>query len=221
MPSLNSGHNNVFIITSVISPVTTSLSYSTVRSVYTPEVRAQQTLDTLLSIRKLQLPSCKIFVIEMGLDKHIAMEALEGVADKIIFMGNDLFVRWACDCKYKGLGESVGLLFAGWKLKTEGDFFIKISGRYSLNDKFNLKEWDRKKFNFKMYDTDISTRLYGFPAELFSRWQCALARSIPQLMSGKQIETVLPEFIPEKNINYIDTLGVEGLVAPDGSYINE
>lgn len=202
-------------------PTTKPLSYSSVRSLYIPEERAAQTLKTLLSIREQHSNDCKIVVVELGLDKEIAFDIVGRVADAILYLGDSFWVRRACDTKYKGLGEAVALLAASNYLKDKGNFYYKVSGRYHLSHNYNMAFWDRKLFNFKRYNADVSTRLYGFPAELFTCWKKALARAIPTLMIGKQIEAALPKFIPRECINYLENLGIEGQIGPDGSYIDE
>lgn len=202
-------------------PTTKPLSYTSVRSLYSPEERAVQTLQTVMSIRAHHSKECKIVVVELGLDKKIACDILGAEADTILYLGDNSWVRWACDSKYKGIGEAVGLLAASSYLKDKAKFYFKVSGRYHLSHNYNEKFWDKKLFNFKRYNADVSTRLYGFPAEFYSCWQRALAKAIPFLMFGKQIESALPKFIPGKIINYMDDLGIEGQVGPDGYCIIE
>ena len=216
-----SKYDDIFVVTSVLGYTSKPLSYSSARSLYAPEERAAQTLNTLLSIRKHHSKKCKIIVAELGLDKKITVDVLGGSVDSIIYLGNNLLVRWACDSKYKGLGEAVGLLTASRYLKNKGAFYYKVSGRYCLTDKYNIMSWDRARFNFKGYNADISTRLYGFPDKLFSSWQKALFKAIPQLMLGNQIETALPKYLPRENINFVSSLGIEGRIAPDGCYVIE
>jgi|ERR1039457_4606516 hypothetical protein len=214
-------HDDVFIVTSVITPTTKPLCYNPIRSFYTPEERADQTLKTIVSIREHHPNNCKIVVVELGLDKKIAFDTLARDSDTILYLGNVFWVRWACDTKYKGLGEAIGLLAASSYLKDKGSYFYKVSGRYYLTHDYNMLLWNQKLFNFKRYNADISTRLYGFPIEYFTCWQKALAKAIPLLMLGKQIETALPKYILKEHVNYIDQLGIEGHVGPDGFLLNE
>lgn len=213
--------SDVFIVTSVVFPTSKPLCYNPVRSIYTPEERAAQTLKTIQSVREQHSKECKIVVVELGLNKNIAFDTFAREADNILYFGDILWVRWACDSKYKGLGEAVGLLAASSYLKDKGSYFYKISGRYYLTRDYNKSLWDRSLFNFKSYNEDVSTRLYGFPFELYNDWQKALAKAIPFLMLGKQIETALPKFIPKGRVNYMDQLGIEGHVGPKGFLLNE
>lgn len=214
-----SQHETVFVITSVIFPSQKPLSYTPVRSFYTPDERVKQTIKTIESIR-LHYKDAFIILLEMGLNKNISAE-LKSKADSFIFVGNKKFVRSACDSKHKGFGEAVGLIAAKKMLSCLGDYYFKISGRYFLTESFNPEDWGNESFIVRKYGEDISTRLYGFPKELFSAWQMALWKSIPFLFAGQQIEHVLPRFLPQNHVKYIKVLGVAGTVAPNGEFLEE
>ena len=136
-----------FIITSVIYFPDKKLSYTDTRSAFTPEQRIVQTMETIKSIRS-KLPLASIVLIEMGRQKNIDSSLINAV-DKYIYNGNNLFVQWAAGSKYKGLGEAAGLLFASKKIEQiNSDIFFKISGRYFLNDGFNINYWQGNHFFF-------------------------------------------------------------------------
>ena len=104
MPELT----RTFIITSVIYFSQKRLSKSTPRSVFTPEERAIQTLKTVHSIRE-KVPGAFIILLEMGKNKNIADELIRMV-DKCVFIGNKVFVKWAVNGRFRGLGEAIGLI---------------------------------------------------------------------------------------------------------------
>ena len=207
------------IITSVIYFSQKKLSKSSVRSVFTPEVRTMQTFQTIDSIRK-KIPGAFIILLEMGKEKNIADELVKGV-DKYVFIGNNRLVKWAVNGKYRGLGEAMGLIVSKKELYTGADFFFKISGRYFLNDEFDLTLWKDNFFSARKYERGISTRFYGFSKELFADWQKALRRSLLQLYRGRSIEDVLPVKFGKERIHAIKKLGVAGYVGPDGAYLEE
>lgn len=210
----------VFIITSVIYPADKPLNYSAVRSYFTPDERVDQTILTIESIRS-RFNNAYIVLLEMGIsERNIPLE-LKSIVDRFIFLGDKRVVRFACDSKYKGFGESVGLLAASSAISGLGDYFFKISGRYFLTDNFDIELWELNKFGVRKYGKDISTRLYGFPEEKFVYWKKALWRSLPKLLMGKQIESTLPQYLPEGCMYTINKLGVAGYVAPNGVYIEE
>jgi hypothetical protein len=76
--------NTLFIVSSAIYLSSNPLCYSSTRSAFSAEKRAQQTLKTIESIRSA-IPDAKIILIEMGLikrssiyrkkvDKHLFLE---------------------------------------------------------------------------------------------------------------------------------------------------
>jgi hypothetical protein len=213
------GLKRTFIITSVIYFSQNKLSYSAVRSKFTSEERTDQTIKTVKSIRE-RIPGAEIILLEMGKRKNISAELTE-LVDKYLFIGNNVFVNWACRGKFKGFGEAVGLIVAGNRLKTNADFYFKISGRYYLNDDFSPEDWGGSSFLARRYDSAISTRLYGFGKETFPDWQRALKKSLILLYKGRSIEEVFPEKFGQQLIQGMPKLGISGFVAPQGEYLTE
>jgi hypothetical protein len=208
-----------FIITSVIFFSKKKVVGSNTRSVFTPEERMKQTAQTISSIRA-KAPGSFIILLEMGNEKNIGHELING-ADKYIFIGKHPFVRWAVNGKLKGLGEAAGLIVSRKELLTGADFYCKMSGRYFLNDHFNIDDWKGNFFLAKKYERGISTRLYGFDKMFFTRWQKALKKSLLKLCLGHSIEDVLPVKFGCERIHPLTTLGLSGYIAPDGSYLEE
>lgn len=209
----------VFIVTSVIYFSNQALSYSNVRSIYTPEERSLQTVKTIASIKK-RVPQALVVLVEMGLKERLPDDLMK-IVDHYVYVGNRSLVRLACDGKYKGMGEVAGLIAAKKYFVGLGDFYFKISGRYFLLDDFNLNNWMTEKIVVLKYKDSISTRLYGFSDECFNIWYYALWKCIPYLLRGHSIEDVLPRIINKKHINEIELLGVAGFIGPDGQYVTE
>lgn len=196
------------IITSVISFKEKKLSYSNGRSKFSVEERIAQTEKTISSIRE-KIPNAKIIFAEAGLIEDTGR--LSSRVDQYIYLGNNYFVRIAVDSIFKGIGEAVILLFVSKYLPKDIDFYFKISGRYYLNDEFDLKKWIDGFFVVRKYDNVFSTRLYGFSSKMFGLWRRSLLFSIPLLLSGQSIERIMPMFINKKYIKHIDNIGVSGL----------
>ena len=207
------------LISSMLSFPEKRLSYSVRRSVFSPEQRLEQTLKTIDSVRR-KIPACQVVLVEMGQETYL-MDTLREAADKIIVVGNRRLVRCACDSRHKGLGEAAGLLAAGHRLRHLGDYYFKLSGRYFLDDDFRLEKWSGHSFTVRMYDRAISTRLYGFPTELFDTWRRALWLSLPWLSLGRGLEHEMYRHLPKSETLDIGVLGVSGLVAPDGTALKE
>ncbi|HWY37011.1 MAG TPA: hypothetical protein VNY73_00535 [Bacteroidia bacterium] len=210
----------LFIISSVIYFKDAPLSYSKTRSKYTPEERERQTIDTIHSIKK-KLPQAKIVLVEAGLKKELSGNLLS-LVDQYIYLGDTFPVSYFSHGKNKSLGEMSSLYYASKKIERINTHYIfKISGRYFLTENFTITSFSADGFTIKKYTDQMSTRLYGFNAAEFTFWQKSLARSFWGLVGGRSVEQVLYKKIKSKITNELETIGVGGCVAPDGSSINE
>lgn len=209
-----------FIITSVIYPKQKELSYANTRSVYNSEERALQTLQTIGSIKE-KIPEAKIVLVESGLRKELPLE-LSSKVDQYLYVGDNFFARRACDSKFKSLGEAVMLLVAMGKIEFNASVFFKISGRYFLDNNFNIISWQSELFRFFYIRKDyVSTRLYSFGKELFFIWRFALIKGLPLLFLDYPIEHILSRFIPKKYIIPVEKVGVMGNDATNGKIVKE
>ncbi len=214
MKQNNDIENITWLVSSVINFTPKELSYTSIRSIYNPQQRENQTLKTIESIRKYA-PNSRIILLEIGQsEKHL--EKIKQEVDEYIFLGCHPLVKMAVNSKYKGLGEAVGLYFGLRKLNIKLGFLFKISGRYSLNNQFCLNDWDKEKINLKYYGNSMSTRLYGFPTDYLLIYKRALLKSFFSLSLGNSIEDILVRKLPKSLIVQLETLGVEGNVGPDG-----
>ncbi len=202
-----------FLITSVIYPVVgRNVTYGTTRSVFNAEDRASQTLKTIESIRR-KVPGAKICLIEAGLKQNLPAHISEKV-DQYLYLGDKKIVRWACDSRFKSLGEAVMLLCASAHIPKSADFYFKISGRYFLDEDFDIQKWKDGLMLFYFLQHDyVSTRLYGFRKEVFQMWRLALIKGLPFAVIGYAIENTLVSFIPKKYITKIEKIGVTGVSA--------
>ena len=213
----------LFIISSVIYFKDKSLEYSLLRSVFDYKERETQTLKTIRSI-KSKVPNSYIVLIESGLNQDIDKEIINNV-DQYIYTGHNKLVRWACDSTKKGLGEAVSLYY-GLKQITSLNYkyCFKISGRYYLNENFNVHAYDdTKDISLKIYNNPLqmSTRLYGFNNYFLKTLKNRLPFLFFGLYKNKSIEELLYAKIKKSQINELETLGVSGLIGPDGNEINE
>ena len=209
-----------FIITSVIYPKQKELSYSSTRSVYNPEERAAQTLKTIESIKE-KVPGAKIVLVESGLRENLPFD-LAKKADQYLYLGNKFLARRACDSKFKSLGEAIMLLYAGKRIKFNAEIFFKISGRYFLDENFNINSWRSDFFRFFYIREDyISTRLYSFGGQMTRVWRLALIKGLPLLLLDYPVEHILARFVPKKYIQTIGKVGVMGAAATNGEIVKE
>ncbi len=211
-------YTHCFIITSVIYPKNTALSYASTRSVYSPEKRYEQTIATINSIRT-RVPDAYIICIEAGLESDPF--DLKHSVDTYIYGGSNRWVRHACDSSLKSLGEAVMLLFAYKKLPIAERYF-KISGRYCLTNDFSLEDWEKSEIVYHYIRPDfISTRLYGFAATMKQEWYKALIAGVPYLFLDYPIEYTLARFTKREKISKIEKVGIEGTDATNGKKVRE
>lgn len=213
--------NNILIfIPSVVYFKNKALSYSANRSIFTPEERALQTVESIRSVKK-HIPQAKIVLIELGLSKELPYD-LTKLPDQYLYLGDNFFVRKACDSKFKALGESMALFIAYFKKnKNNFDLYFKLSGRYYINDNFNIENFINGEMNAKVYGNAISTRLYSFKHSFRIRWLVSLFFSMILSFLNISLEKIMFYLIGKKKINDVKLVGVEGLIGPNGEKISE
>ena len=223
-------------------------------SVYTPDQRLQQTLATIASVRKY-LPEAEVTVVECSVPAVNAdMEkALADKADHFVSLSNDTNVIFMTENGDRGdvtknLTEAIVLrrlmaVAAKQKWFAKSDRIFKISGRYMLNDKFDItahtdaanadKFVFRKKnlSQFRPEHTGVplqyQTRLYSFAPVLFDRYCAVLDQMIKTMQDyfnqGKyiDIEHLWWKLLDSKEITELDKIGVTGNIAPNGQQIDD
>lgn len=201
-----------FIITSIIYTKGGKIQYQSPRSIFSAEERVEQTLKTIESIRT-KIPAAKIVLVEAGLRRDVPY-ALDKKVDQYVYVGDKQLVRLACDSRYKSLGEIMLLAYAEKQITEEADFYFKISGRYWLNEQFNLNNWKKGEFVLQYIQPDyVCTRLYGFRREARVVWKDALLKGIPLAIAGYAVENVLAKYIPRNKVHELAVLGVSGIGA--------
>lgn len=214
--------------------------------VYSPAARMQQTLATLQNVRA-RVPDCKIIVMEC------AGTPLTDAQSELIEENCDLLLDFSRDPDVKAIYQSdnwdvvknsTEIMCFGRALRMcndDGDFegldrIHKMSGRYVLNDEFNLVIYEqypdriiigpKHKSQFPYEVTGIELQ---YMARLWS-WPTAQTERIIQVYTDSlnyigqrvsqggyaDIEHVLYKFLPEDLVTELPVLGVEGSIAPNG-----
>lgn len=217
--SQKEGSQIYFLVTSVVYFSEKRLTYSGTRSIYSPEERIQQTIETVNSIRK-KVPSAKIIILEAGQKEDIP--AFTAEADQYLYIGKDFFVRKAVDSRFKSLGEVAMLMAYKTYLPNDAKMYFKISGRYVLNDDFVLSSWLTNSFKFFSIRNDfVSTRLYSFSGAVVHEWFRSLIKSLPYLVLDYPIEFLLYKWVPKKLQETVAVAGVSGCDATTGKGVKE
>jgi len=214
--------------------------------VYKPEERLKQTLMTLQNVRE-KVPGCKIIVMECaGTPLTDAQSALiEEHCDLLVDFGPDPDVQAIYQSSnWDVVKNSTEIMCFGRTLRMcqdDGDFegydrIHKMSGRYLLNDDFNLDVYEQNldriiigPKNTSQFPYEVTGIRLQYMARLWS-WPASLTERVIQVYEGSllyigervntggyaDIEHVLYKFLPEELVTEIPLLGVEGTIAPNG-----
>jgi len=216
-----------FVVTSVIDPWTEEkYAYGSERSAFTASERYSQSIKTVRSIREhtKQLPYVDTLFVDGGQQVNFDRIRLEGA--RILYVGKNFFVRKAISSKSKAFGEAA-LMISGLPAMIRGkyDYFFKISGRYFLNENFLIEDFDFGNIVAKdIYDdkTEMSTRLFGFPANKLTLIYGAILRRWWKLFNPFTVyEGYLLKGIGPNNVSWKDEIGVEGFLGVSNEHIVE
>lgn len=217
----------LFLITSVIDVAQKPLSYTKTRSVFSAEQRISQTIETIKSIRKINTTAI-VILIEAGKTNYDYV--FENKVDKYFFLNHGTRKKLV-NSKFKGLGEIVMILSVSRHLRNLNyDMLFKISGRYKLNENFNLNLFDSKKINFSTKTNQVRrkfhstlriyiTILYAIPKVHLRKYFFRLYLIMPFTILNLSIEQVFPYLFKLNKINQIDQLGVEGFISVNGELV--
>lgn len=215
--------------------------------VYTPAARLQQTLMTLDSIRT-RAPGSKIVVMECtGTPLTEAQsQLLEENCDLLLDFSTDKDVHeiYNSTDNWDIVKNSTEIMCFGRTLQmclNDGDFagydrIHKMSGRYILNDEFDLKVYEqqadriiigpknRSQFPYEVTGIELQymARLWSWPAAATERviqtYTDSLNYMAQRVAAGgyADIEHVLYKFLPTQLVSEIPIVGVEGSIAPNG-----
>jgi hypothetical protein len=214
--------------------------------VYNPAARMQQTITTLQNVRA-KVPNCKIIVMEC------AGTALTDAQSELIEEHCDLLLDFSQDPDVQAIYQSdnwdvvknsTEIMCFGRTLRMcldDGDFvgldrIHKMSGRYVLNDEFNLNVYEEhpdriiigpkqaSQFPFRVTGIELQymARLWSWPANQTDRviqvYNDSLNYIGQRVADGgyADIEHVLYKFLPTELVTEFPVLGVEGSIAPNG-----
>jgi hypothetical protein len=168
---------DVFFIPSVIITGNVPWSYHHVRSAHTPEARYTQTLKTIQTIRD-KVPNVFIILVECSDINQEMTDTLRSKVDIFIQAYTNEAVRKVCiDGMAKGHGETVQSLLAIEAIKTITfpiRRIFKISGRYYLNERFDINNFSLTEYTFNKKSVNdqggYHTVLYSVPFSLFKHF---------------------------------------------------
>lgn len=215
--------------------------------VYSPAARLQQTLMTLDSVRT-RAPGSKIVVMECTGTPLTDSQSqlLEENSDLLIDFSTDQDVHeiYNSTDNWDIVKNSTEIMCFGRTLQmclNDGDFadvdrIHKMSGRYILNDQFDLGVYEkhtdriiigpknRSQFPYEVTGIELQymARLWSWPTNQTERviqtYTDSLNYMAQRVSVGgyADIEHVLYKFLPAELVTEIPVLGVEGSIAPNG-----
>lgn len=236
----------------------TSAVYSNY-GIYTPQQRIEQTLETAKSAKK-NIPGAVIVLIDNSKvdvqnDTSDEFNELIDLVDYYIDNSDDQDIKHFHEhvTNYdigKNAMECLGLFKALNYISTDSDLMnevtsagriFKLSGRYVVNDKFDINNFDNAntadKYVFKkrqpswipQTDTGVDyllqTRLYSFPPSLFLNtiklFEAIINNMFATFNQQKYIdvEHSMAKFVPTDKLVEIDVVGLQGNIAPNGMMV--
>lgn len=221
--------DHLVIVTSVVT-VQDPTSYRH-KSCFTPEERFQQTLKTISSIRE-KIPNAYIILSEGSFlsDSHLA--AFKKVVDIIIAPQSAAYVQSIGECENKSIGEIL-------QIQTALDFvhnrkiifkrLFKVSGRYWLNETFQLERYSKNLYSFRHVkeaaNREIlyySTVVYSVPYSLLDHYKTILAVNLTLLQTNQGlgikhgIEYTFIGTIARELVDLLVVSGTSGQSSADG-----
>jgi hypothetical protein len=214
--------------------------------IYSAEERLAQTVITLQNI-KFKVPDAKIVVMECAGTSltDSQSQTLESNCDLLLDFSNDADVKaiYQSD-NWDVVKNSTEIMCFGRALRMcrdDGDFdgydrIHKMSGRYILNDDFDLGVYEQypdqiiigpkhqSQFPFQITGIELQymARLWSWPASqldtVIGVYEDSLSYIGQRVSQGgyADIEHVLYKFLPQELVKEIPLLGVEGFIAPNG-----
>jgi len=222
------------IITSIIKPPQTALSYWHTRSIYSNETRFEQVKYSIQTVRT-KIPDTKIILVECSPLSPEEEEYFQSNTDYFINLYDDIDERLNIYSPSKALGEGT-MTKAAFKYLFENnilyDSLIKLTGRYWLNDHFDINKIENiqqrgKKSVVKFIDQDPTnclTSLYYLTYEHSILWYEYLLQSTDKMIDCKNYEHIFVDFLntlSKEEYQSLDRIGVSGTWAPTGDVVDQ
>lgn len=218
---------NVVIITSKIYTTQLPFSYSSTRSIYTPEQRFSQTLDTIESIRS-NIPDVIIVLFDNSTFTEEQYVLLDKSVDHFLNITNNPIVNeYTNNSAHKIYGEIVQtyelLLYLERSLshRIHIQNVFKISGRYVINNQFCYNKYDNDDIILKQ-NVAVTDRKYYFTcfykfsykrfSQIFDAIQKVYNGMSNSLHANKDWEVLFPQLL-EYDMHEIETLGITQNIA--------
>lgn len=215
--------HDLVLITSVINTPNKQLSYSKIRSIFSRKERFEQTKKTIQSIKE-KLSNCKIILVECTDFNDEEYNYFKDNCDYLLNLWNDKNLHDYIFGISKSLGEgtmTIKALQYIQQLNLKYNYLYKISGRYWLNDNFNLNSLESNIF--KKIDNNpnnIFTALYKIDKESVNKLLYFLINNIENMKKCIGYEVLIAYFVKNIDKKLVDIIGISGFVTVCGSEYN-
>lgn len=216
----------LFIITSVIDTPNIPLSYSAIRSIYTRDERFEQTKKTISSIKE-KIPEAKLMIVECS-----NYETNKEQLDYLIDNSDYFFNLWDNQELHKYIfGTSKALAEGMMTIELINyinnnniifDNYAKISGRYYLNDNFNINLNNDKPIIATIWLENYTSLLYKINYKYLFLLKEHLISYLNKMIEFYSFELIFRDFF----LKYSDDVekqsleGVSGNITVDGTKFN-
>jgi len=212
---------NIFLITSVIK---VSDNHCEKSFCHHPR-RQHETLKTIYSIREKN-PDAKIFLLECSDMSREQEHFLKEKVDIFLNLSSDIDINETV-LKSKSLGEKMMMLKAIDYLEKENidfDNLFKISGRYWLNENFNIDNFKNESYAIKRLDNNmVLSNFYKLPKRLVFKLKDYLLNSSSDIEEFKVLLTnfidALKDIEPNKNEIIGILIGIGGFKSASGEFL--
>jgi predicted lipase len=223
---------NVFLVSSTIE---------TTHGVFSPEQRLNQTVSTISSIRK-NVPNSYIILYDTSVafyEKNIAI--LSPLIDELVLLQNNKMMMELSGRHLKSSGECFATFVVLSYLKEKQQELLnttnrifKISGRYQVQDSFNIDEYQNLKGKYvfrkrikswlseevqknRQVDHLFVTRFYSFCTTLVDDYLSILPKILDDTFLGLDLEHCTYKNINKDLVVEFDKVHCTGQVAFNGT----
>ena len=229
----NNNYTELVLITSVINTETIpgTFNYSSTRSTFTQEERFNQTKQSIQTVYD-KIPNAYIVFVECIDLKSEYESYIKNNVNMYKNFYNNEDVRANVQSIYKAKGEiSQHNAFIEYclpeinKLNFNIKRLWKLSGRYYLNDNFDINNYsfDSITVSKKDSDTNFSTVFFSWPYKNIDSY-ISLVKTIYTKKFSKEtsgLEQLFKQYTINNNFVYLEKLGVSGYVSVDKNNLYE
>ena len=205
-------YKDIFLITSCINHLDTdNINYNID---HTSNQRLDELVETINSIKSIFKENYKIIICENSIINSKQKNKILIHANQILDISKKKLTLISRKIENKGVPWSVSIIFSCLELnKYNYERLHFVTGRYKLNEKFSLLNFQKNKINFKYYKehNNVSTRYFCYTRKDIFYIFKLIKKVLYVCLLGEPAENGVRFFSSYKNYIY-NEIGVEGKV---------